>query len=134
VQSANLWDTAAAPTIVMTQQGARKEMQARLRSRGVEVVEFDFLTPAAVARYCGDRGFLSCFWECGGTLSAPAVASGTIHKVMAFVAPKIIGGTNGYTPVGNLGFVEMTQVRFSDFSGGGGMTDDNNVARFSDSF
>lgn len=86
-------------------------MQARLRDRGVEVVEFDFLTPTAVAQYCASRGFLRCFWECGGTLSAPALASGTIHRVMAFIAPKIIGGTQSYTPVGNLGFVEMTQAR-----------------------
>lgn len=85
-------------------------VQTRLRDRGVEVVEFDFLTPTAVAQYCATRGFLRCFWECGGTLSAPALASGTIHRVMAFVAPKIIGGIQSYTPVGNLGFVEMTQV------------------------
>lgn len=33
-----------------------------LRSRGVEVVQFDFLTPEAVAAYCQERGFL----EVGG--------------------------------------------------------------------
>jgi diaminohydroxyphosphoribosylaminopyrimidine deaminase / 5-amino-6-(5-phosphoribosylamino)uracil reductase len=91
-------------------------MQARLRDRGVEVVEFDFLTPAAVAQYCAARGFFRCFWECGGTLSAPALASGTIHRVMAFIAPKILGGTQSYTPVGNLGFVEMTQVCAKPFT------------------
>lgn len=32
--------------------------QAFLRAKGVEVVEFDFLTPEAVADYCYDRGFL----------------------------------------------------------------------------
>lgn len=106
-----MFDVSVAPTIVMTQQGAQPATQAALRDRGVEVVEFDFLTPANVAAYCADRGFLRCFWECGGTLSAPALASGTIHKVMTFIAPKIIGGTNSYTPVGNLGFVQMTQVR-----------------------
>jgi diaminohydroxyphosphoribosylaminopyrimidine deaminase / 5-amino-6-(5-phosphoribosylamino)uracil reductase len=110
VQDANLWDTSVAPTIVMTQRGARRNMQSWLRDTGVEVVEFDFLDPSHVAKYCASRGFLQCFWECGGTLSAPAIAAGTIHKVMAFVAPKIIGGRNSYTPVGNLGFVEMTQV------------------------
>lgn len=111
MQDANVFDVSVAPTIVMTQQGAQPATQAALRDRGVEVVEFDFLTPANVAAYCADRGFLRCFWECGGTLSAPALASGTIHKVMTFIAPKIIGGTNSYTPVGNLGFVQMTQVR-----------------------
>jgi diaminohydroxyphosphoribosylaminopyrimidine deaminase/5-amino-6-(5-phosphoribosylamino)uracil reductase len=53
---------------------------------------------------------LQVFWECGGTLAAPAIAGGIIHKLMAFVAPKIIGGTRAPTPVGDLGNVEMTQA------------------------
>jgi hypothetical protein len=50
------------------------------------------------------------FWECGGTLAAPAISSGVIHKVLAFIAPKIIGGERAPTPVGELGNVEMTQA------------------------
>ncbi|KAF6260871.1 dihydrofolate reductase-like domain-containing protein [Scenedesmus sp. NREL 46B-D3] len=107
---ANLWDTEAAPTIVMTQRGARQGFQAHLRSRGVEVMEFDFLTPDNVADYCYQRGFLQVFWECGGTLAAPAISGGVIHKVLAFIAPKIIGGERAPTPVGELGNVEMTQA------------------------
>lgn len=94
----------------MTQRGARTDFQRYLRTRGVEVLEFDFLTPEAVAEYCYERGFLQLLWECGGTLSAPVIAAGVIHKVAAFVAPKIIGGDRAPTPVGDLGFVEMTQA------------------------
>ena len=107
---AALWDVTHAPTIVATQRGVRREFQKALRAMGVEVLEFDFLTPAAVADYCRQRGFLSLLWECGGTLAAPAIAGGAVHKVMAFVAPKIIGGARAPTPVGELGFVEMTQA------------------------
>jgi diaminohydroxyphosphoribosylaminopyrimidine deaminase/5-amino-6-(5-phosphoribosylamino)uracil reductase len=107
---AALWDVGPAPTIVATQRGARRDFQRALRCRGVEVLEFDFLSPDAVAAYCHQRGFLRCLWECGGTLAAPAIAGGAIHQVMAFVAPKIIGGTRAPTPVGDLGFVEMTQA------------------------
>ena len=57
-ENADLWDVSVAPTIVMTQKGARASFQAKLRARGVEVVEFDFLTPEAVAEYCFDRGWL----------------------------------------------------------------------------
>ena len=53
---------------------------------------------------------LQCLWECGGNLAAPAIASGVIDKVVAFIAPKIIGGMNAPTPVGELGFVQMTQA------------------------
>ncbi|CAI8613275.1 unnamed protein product [Vicia faba] len=48
--------------------------------------------------------------ECGGTLAASAISSGVIHKVYAFVAPKIIGGKNAPSPVGDLGMVEMSQA------------------------
>ncbi|EFJ23954.1 hypothetical protein SELMODRAFT_102410 [Selaginella moellendorffii] len=106
----HLWDVSNAHTIVMTQRGARREFQRELVTRGVEVVEFDFLTPKAVMDYCYERGFLTVLWECGGALSAPALAAGIIHKVIAFVAPKIIGGVTAPTPVGELGMVEMTQA------------------------
>lgn len=109
-QEANLWDVSAAPTLVFTQRGARTEFQEHLRSRGVEVVEFDFLSPAAAMDYCYARGFLQCFWECGGALAAPAVADGVIHKCAVFIAPKIIGGRKAPSPMGDLGFVQMTQA------------------------
>lgn len=109
-EDAKLWNVSQAPTVVMTQRGARAHFQQRLRSMGVQVVEFDFLNPLAVADYCVERGFLRVLWECGGMLAAPAIASGVIHKTMAFVAPKIIGGSNAPTPCGDLGYVEMTQA------------------------
>ncbi|KAK9837095.1 hypothetical protein WJX81_002479 [Elliptochloris bilobata] len=109
-QNANLWDVSTAPTIVMTQRGARRAFQDALSALGVEVVQFDFLTPEAVAAYCQERGFLQVLWECGGTLAAPAIASGVIHKALAFIAPKLIGGVRAPSPVGELGNVEMTQA------------------------
>ncbi|KAL6970726.1 hypothetical protein U1Q18_030418 [Sarracenia purpurea var. burkii] len=107
---ANLWDVADVATIVATQRGARKSFQKFLASKGVEVVEFDILNPKDVMNYLYDRGYLSILWECGGTLAASAISSGVIHKVYAFVAPKIIGGKNAPSPVGELGMVEMTQA------------------------
>ncbi|KAG6470536.1 riboflavin biosynthesis protein PYRR, chloroplastic-like [Zingiber officinale] len=107
---ANLWNVYEAYTIVATQRGARKDLQKKLAKKGVEVVEFDILSPRDVMQYCYDRGYLSVLWECGGSLAAPAISSGVIHKVYAFVAPKIIGGVNAPSPVGELGMVEMSQA------------------------
>lgn len=109
-EDANLWDISTAPTLVITQRGARATFQQRLRDRGVEVIELDFLTPDKVAQYCYRRGFLQVLWECGGVLAAPAIADAAIHKVMAFIAPKLVGGVLAPTPVGELGNVEMTQA------------------------
>ena len=80
-------------------------------------------------RYCYARGYLQCFWECGGSLAAPAVVrhphaclsgflltwldaqgDSVIHKVLAFIAPKLVGGADAPTPLGDLGLLEMTQA------------------------
>ncbi|GJM85008.1 hypothetical protein PR202_ga00735 [Eleusine coracana subsp. coracana] len=109
-EEANLWNVTDAYTIVMTQRGARRDFQKRLAMKGVEVVEFDMLNPRDVMSYCYDRGYLSVLWECGGTLSASAISASVIHKIYAFWAPKIIGGVNAPTPVGELGMSQMTQA------------------------
>ncbi|XP_008775896.2 riboflavin biosynthesis protein PYRR, chloroplastic [Phoenix dactylifera] len=109
-EEAKLWNVFDAYTIVATQRGARKEVQKNLARKGVEVVEFDILNPRDVMEYCYDRGYLSILWECGGALAAPAISCGVIHKVCAFVAPKIIGGINAPSPVGELGMVQMSQA------------------------
>jgi len=81
-EEANLWDMSEVSTIVVTQRGARRSFQKLLASKGVEVVEFDILTPREVMEYFHDRGYLSILWECGGTLAASAISSGVIHKVL----------------------------------------------------
>ena len=40
-----------------------------------------------------------------------------VHKIQAFVAPKLIGGRDAPTPLGELGLLEMTQaLQLSDTS------------------
>ena len=109
---AHIWDIEAAPTLVFTEEASYDEhMRAQLVRRGVQVVALTELTPEAVVRECHLRGMVRLFWECGGTLSAPAISDGAIGKVMAFVAPKIIGGgREAPGPVGDLGFSKMTQA------------------------
>ncbi len=107
---ANLWDTSAAPTLVVTKAGVRPDFQALLTKRGVEVLELETLTPSALMAHLYDRGLLSVLWECGGTLAARAIADGSVQKVLAFIAPKIIGGNTAPSPVGDLGFTSMNQA------------------------
>ncbi|MDX2098463.1 MAG: bifunctional diaminohydroxyphosphoribosylaminopyrimidine deaminase/5-amino-6-(5-phosphoribosylamino)uracil reductase RibD [Leptolyngbyaceae cyanobacterium bins.59] len=107
---ANLWKTAIAPTLVITQTGANPALQDHLRALGVEVLELEAVTPGQVMEHLYDRGFLSVLWECGGTLAARAITEGAVQKVWAFVAPKIIGGSQASSPVGELGFERMTEA------------------------
>ncbi|BAZ40083.1 riboflavin biosynthesis protein RibD [Calothrix sp. NIES-4101] len=108
--AARMWQTETVPTLVLTETGVNPEFQVMLQNQGVEVVEMDMLTPDRVMDYFYQRGFCNVLWECGGTLAASAIASGAIQKVLAFIAPKIIGGDKAPTPVGSLGFTRMTEA------------------------
>lgn len=107
---AQLWYTEAAPTVVFTETGRQPELQEKLQQKGVEVIELANLTPADVMQNLYHRGCLTVFWECGGQLAARAIADQCVQKVMAFIAPKIIGGATAPTPVGELGFSLMTEA------------------------
>jgi len=107
---AHLWQTSVAPTLVLTEVGANQDLQQLLLKQGVEVVELSPLTPERVMVYLYDRGFLSVLWECGGTLAASAIAQAAVQKILAFIAPKIIGGHTAPTPVGELGLATMTEA------------------------
>lgn len=109
-QDAQLWDVAVAPTLVLTEEGASPSMQAFLRDRGVSVVALPTLTPAGAIAHFQQLGFLSVLWECGGILAARAIADGSIQKVLAFIAPKLIGGSSAFSPLGDLGFTRMDQA------------------------
>lgn len=107
---AHLWNTQEAPTLVLTDVGANPVSRKMLLKQGVEVIELSPLTPEKVMAYLYDRGFCSVLWECGGTLAANAIAQGAVQKILAFIAPKIIGGSNAPTPVGDLGLTTMTEA------------------------
>lgn len=107
---ANLWDTALAPTLVFTEAGTNSSLKTFLRQRGVEVFEFETLTPDQVMQQLYAKGCLSVLWECGGVLAARAITDHSVQKILAFIAPKLIGGQTAPTPIGDLGLTQMTQA------------------------
>nr|WP_238718559.1 bifunctional diaminohydroxyphosphoribosylaminopyrimidine deaminase/5-amino-6-(5-phosphoribosylamino)uracil reductase RibD [Petrachloros mirabilis] len=107
---AQLWQTDLASTLILTEESAPEAPQALLEAQGVEVIRLPSLTPKAAMKILYQRGFLSVLWECGGTLAAQAIAQGAVQKVLAFIAPKIIGGDQAPTPVADLGFTQMPEA------------------------
>lgn len=107
---ANLWETEPVPTLVLTEPHSNPQFQEFLRTKGVQVLELSPLTPDNVMQYFYERGFCNVLWECGGVLAAEAISQGAVQKVLAFIAPKIIGGSHAPTPVSDLGFTTMNQA------------------------
>lgn len=109
-----LWDTSVVPTLVVTQADVNPPLKESLIDRGVQVLELATLSPKLVMQHLYDRGFLSVLWECGGTLAASAIADGAIQKVLAFVAPKIVGGRSAPSPVGDMQVRSMSDALVLD--------------------
>jgi diaminohydroxyphosphoribosylaminopyrimidine deaminase / 5-amino-6-(5-phosphoribosylamino)uracil reductase len=109
-RNCNLWDTEIASTLIFTEINSNPILKKELISQGVEIIEVTELTPRIVVNKLYLRGLSKVLWECGGTLAARAIADGTIQKVMAFIAPKIIGGISAPSPVGDLGLTTMTSA------------------------
>lgn len=107
---AQLWQTVEVPTLVLTTLAASPEMRILLEKQGVEVLALPQLSPATAMKVFYERNCLSVLWECGGRLAGQAIAAGAVQKLYAFIAPKIIGGENAPTPVGDLGLIEMSQA------------------------
>lgn len=107
---AHLWQAAIAPTLVVTEIGANPSRQKYLNEMGVECLELETLSPLAVMESLAVRGCNSVLWECGGTLAARAIAENCVQEIAAFIAPKIIGGGNAPSPVGDLALTQMTQA------------------------
>lgn len=53
----------------------------------------------ALVAALGERGLDSVLVEGGGRIHASALASGIVHRVLAFVAPLLVGGEAARTPV-----------------------------------
>ena len=106
----NLWNTEIAPTTIFTETDSKPVFQKALTSKGVEIITVATLTPKVVTEHLYKRELSKILWECGGTLAAKAIADGTIQKIMAFIAPKIIGGISAPSPVGELNLITMTDA------------------------
>ncbi|WP_198920754.1 RibD family protein, partial [Anaplasma marginale] len=78
--------------------------------RGVEIIELNSLTPRQVMEQMYHRGLSTILWECGGVLAANAIADRTVQKLYAFIAPKIIGGNIGYSPIADFGLTKMNDA------------------------
>lgn len=107
--SAHIFETEQVKTLVLTET-ENLEVQKQLEKQGVEVLQLSPLTPSEVMKYLYERGMARVLWECGGTLGAKAIKEGAVQQILAFIAPKIIGGVNAPSPVGNLDLKQMTEA------------------------
>lgn len=105
-----------AETIVAAVAGADPGKQARLRARGVEILEtppdpktgrvdLPFLMKAL-----GARGIDGILLEGGPTLAFSALGAGLIDKARIYIAPMLFGGASAKTALEGAGFAEIADA------------------------
>ena len=103
------------PTLVYATTGAPKDRAERLSKAGAEVVRLE-PTPdgqvdiKAVLADLGARGVVDLTVEGGGTVLGSFFDGKLVDKVLAFIAPIIVGGASAPSPVDGQGVVLMSEA------------------------
>ena len=95
--------------------GADKNALSDLRAAGAEVETVPaadgLVNLPALLRVLGKREITSVLVESGGTLMGSLFNQGLVDKVVAFVAPTIVGGSSAPSPVGGQGAETMREAQ-----------------------
>lgn len=101
-------------TLLATTRAFPDEKRQILIDMGIEVLvcpdEGSRVDPAALLRLLGSRDITSLLVEGGGTVLASFLEKGLVNKMLAFIAPLIIGGREAPTPVAGRGVDRMADA------------------------
>ena len=109
-EKSNLWDCDKAKTIVIYDSSTANKKLLKKIPKCVEVEEVSSDNPKLISKLLAKKGCNKVLWECGPKLATAALKSGCIQEIIAFIAPKILGGIDSMTPVGDLEFNEISEV------------------------
>ena len=100
--------------IIATTKRAPKERVTRLEAAGAKVLVVEEkesrVCLSSLMRSLGCRGITSVLIEGGAEVNASAIGARIVDKVMCFIAPKIIGGTDAPSPIGGEGILRLAKA------------------------
>lgn len=96
------------PLVVAHAEGADEAKLQMLSDAGVILWQCNGVRE--IVERAGREKIDSIFLEGGGTINDAMLREGLVNEVMAFIAPKIIGGKDAKTPVEGDGFARMPEA------------------------
>ena len=103
----------SARTIIATTANAPIEKISALKSLGVEIIvagNGERVDLEILMRELASRELTSVLIEGGGQIHFSMLKAGLVDKIFAFIAPKIIGGSNALTAVEGAGFTKISDA------------------------
>jgi len=107
----NLWNCETAKTLVVYDESSADEKYLDQIPKCVEIEKISSDNPKLLSKLLADRGLNKILWECGPELATSAFKNGCIQEIIAFIAPKILGGISSMTPFADLDFKDMSEVK-----------------------
>ena len=111
---AQIWDQQVANTLlaypIQADPSLSFALRAVLQEQGVAMEPLKTSEPELLLNALAKRGCNTVLWECGPGLAAAAMKQGCVQEIAAVIAPKLLGGEQARTPLGELGFTAMDQV------------------------
>ncbi len=111
--SARLLTDGQAKTFIAVTAKAPEANTQRLREAGAQVLvagDGDRVDLRELLRQLGEREICSLFVEGGSAVNFSFLQAGLVDRVHAFIAPKLLGGREALTPVGGVGFAELSDA------------------------
>ena len=106
----NLWNCSKAKTLLIYDSSTANEKFLTRIPKCVEVEKVSSDNPELISKLLAKKGCNKVLWECGSKLATSAVKSGCINEIIAFIAPKILGGENSMNPFGDFEFNDMDEI------------------------
>ncbi len=105
----------AAPLLIATTTDADAQREQALIAAGACVVRLPAagegrVDLTALMAHLAERKIISVLVEGGGELSAGLLESRLAHRVLFFIAPKLVGGQNAPTPIEGAGVAQMAEA------------------------
>jgi diaminohydroxyphosphoribosylaminopyrimidine deaminase/5-amino-6-(5-phosphoribosylamino)uracil reductase len=100
-------ETAGDVRTIIATSACECDKAERLREKGVEIIHVSVqdrhVDLRELMQTLGGRKIDSILLEGGAALNASALQSGIVHKIQAYIAPKILGGEGAKSPIGGIG-------------------------------
>lgn len=103
----------SARTFIATTSKAPSDKISALKACGVEIIKAgdgERVDLQLLMQELARREITSVLVEGGGTIHFAMLNAGLVDKVLAFIAPKIIGGANSMTAVEGAGFAKLSDA------------------------
>lgn len=112
----------AAPLLIATTVNADRGREQALTAMGAQVIRLPSdgegrVDLAALVAHLAERKIISVLVEGGGELGAGLLANRLAHRVLFFIAPKLVGGQDAPTPLEGAGVAQMADaIHLDDLS------------------